>query len=730
VFDVEWVAGVVAVGDSSQFTYPDKVAFGIAGRMQRLIALLSSLAVSPPPQWPRYSRGLPALRRISARLGALEPTEYRAMPSLDFKGKSFIYTHHLGVPYRELLVVPEKSEPAGGTPDLDGNLIIHGDNLEALKALLPRYAGRVDCIYIDPPYNTGTEGWCYNDAVNAPLMREWLKKAANPVERDDLQRHDKWLCMMWPRLQLLKELLAEDGAIFVSIDDNEVHRLRAVMDEVFGEDNFVATFIWRKVDSPNDNKVAITPDHEMILCYANDAEAVGFGPKNDASILEGYSTKDESGRLYRDRLLKKNGKNSLRSDRPTMFFALNDPDGNEVFPIHDNGEEARWAAGVKMVEKHRANGTLIWKRRERRGKIVWEPYTREFAPDVPTRPHPTIWADLPTMRQAKAMLTDIFAAVDVFATPKPVQLIERILEIATDKNSLVLDSYAGSGTTGHAVTAMNARDGGNRRFILLQCDEYNKQTGETIDLCNSLTAERVRRVIRGYDYTGTHETELHPPEKVTWTTFAKDKTRNEILERIEGIRTLEGAKYDKIETKIIDGVLTVVGRKQVEEKMPGLGGGFTYVELGEAMDLERLLAETPGTLPSFAALARYLFFTATGHTLRATETSATPKPVAKAKGNGKSKPAPETAPTDAPVLIGDTAVWRIYLHYRPDEAWLRSPAAAFTRSQAEVIAAESKGTGKQALVFAAAKFINHKSLRDLKVEFAQLPYALHRVQAE
>jgi adenine-specific DNA-methyltransferase len=507
------------------------------------------------------------------------------MPTLEFKGKSFVYTHHLGVPYRELLVVPGKSCPATGKkPDLDDNLILHGDNLEALKALLPRYAGKVDCIYIDPPYNTGTEGWCYNDAVNAPLMRDWLKKSGNPVERDDLQRHDKWLCMMWPRLQLLKELLAEDGAIFVSIDDNEVHRLRAMMDDIFGEENHVATFIWRKVDSPNDNKVAITPDHEMILCYTNDAEIVGFGPKNDASILGAYSAKDEMGRLYRDRLLKKNGANSLRADRPTMFFGIKDPDGNDVFPIHDNGEEARWAAGIETVEKHRNAGTLIWKRRERRGQTVWEPYTREFAPDIPTRPHPTIWADLPTMRQAKAMLTDIFAAVDVFATPKPVELIDRILEIATDKDSLILDSFAGSGTTAHAVLALNAKDGGNRKFILCETEDY----------ADTLTAERVRRVIRGYDYKGTAETELHPPEKITWSTFAKDKARDVILERIEGIETFERANYDKIEKKIVDGVLTVVGQKQVTEKMPGLGGSFTYVELGEAMDLERLLAETPG----------------------------------------------------------------------------------------------------------------------------------------
>ena len=149
------------------------------------------------------------------------------MPSLDFKGKSFVYAHHLSVPFRELVVDAKKSlPPKGQKPSLDDNLIIHGDNLHALKALLPVYAGKVDCIFIDPPYNTGNEGWCYNDNVRSPLMREWLKKSANPVEKEDLERHDKWLCMMWPRLNLLHDLLAEDGAIFVSIDDNEVHRLR------------------------------------------------------------------------------------------------------------------------------------------------------------------------------------------------------------------------------------------------------------------------------------------------------------------------------------------------------------------------------------------------------------------------------------------------------------------------------------------------------------------------
>ena len=163
------------------------------------------------------------------------------MPSLEFEGKYSVYAHHMTVPYRPLVPDVDKSvNPA----ELDDNLIIHGDNLHALKALLPRYAGKVKCIYIDPPYNTGNEKWHYNDNVNSPMMQRWLEEN-KPVDGEDLERHDKWLCMMWPRLQLLKELLADDGVIFVSIDDNEQHHLRMLMDEVFGESNLSYNIIWQ-----------------------------------------------------------------------------------------------------------------------------------------------------------------------------------------------------------------------------------------------------------------------------------------------------------------------------------------------------------------------------------------------------------------------------------------------------------------------------------------------------
>ena len=193
------------------------------------------------------------------------------MPTLDFKGKQFVYSHHLSVPFRELKVVADKSLPqVGKTASLDDNLIIHGDNLEALKALLPTHAGKVDCIFIDPPYNTGNEGWCYNDNVRSPLMQEWLKKSANPVDKEDLERHDKWLCMMWPRLMLLKELLSNDGSIWLTLDDNEVNSAKLLMDEVFGDDKFVGLFVVVNNLKGRNDKEHIAITHEYILVYSGD----------------------------------------------------------------------------------------------------------------------------------------------------------------------------------------------------------------------------------------------------------------------------------------------------------------------------------------------------------------------------------------------------------------------------------------------------------------------------
>lgn len=410
------------------------------------------------------------------------------MPTLDWIGKDKVINHHQDVPYRVLERQYSFDEQGQHAEDNGSeNMVIHGDNLEALKSLLPRYEGKVKCIYIDPPYNTGNEGWVYNDNVNDPKIKKWLGEVVGK-EGEDLSRHDKWLCMMYPRLKLLYKLLADDGAIFISIDDNEVISLKAICNEIFGARNYITNFIWRKVDSPNDNKVSITPDHEYIVTYAKNISHLFFSQKPAPEIVDAYKQIDENGKRCRDRLLKKNGKNSLRRDRPTMFFPIVAPDGTEVFPVHDNGEEARWAMGKDGVAKQIEAGALVWKRRNRNGTEVWEPYTREYAPEIPTRPYPSIWADLPTMRQAKAVLREIFQTADLFDTPKPSELIERLLQMTGGKDSLILDSFAGSGTTAHAVLNMNKADGGNRKFILI----------EMMDYADSITAERVKRVIQGY----------------------------------------------------------------------------------------------------------------------------------------------------------------------------------------------------------------------------------------
>lgn len=609
------------------------------------------------------------------------------MPELSFKGKEFVHNHHLTVPHRPLVPDPAKGI---GPARLDGNLIIQGDNLHALKSLLPLYAGKVDCIFIDPPYNTGNEGWSYNDNVNSPMLQAWLRE--NPIGIEDGLRHDKWCAMMWPRLKLLYELLGEAGSFWMTLDDNEVHRARAMCDLIFGEDSFMHCFIWRKVDSPNDNKVAVTTDHDYLLCYCKDPEQAHFSPMMAPGILEAYGNTDDSGRLFRDRLLKKNGKNSLRRDRPSMFFPITAPDGSTILPLHDNGEEACWAAGEQSVEEHVRNGTLIWKRRERDGQQVWVPYTREFAPDLPTRPYPTIWSDVSTMRQAKAMLRDIFSTADLFDTPKPVDLIERVLGLVARPNAIVLDSFAGSGTTAHAVLAANKTDGGDRKFILVECEDY----------ADTLTAERVRRVIEGYAFTGNQREELLKHS----LTFTDLRRADRLLNQIASIDNLESHRFDRIEKKVRDGVLTVEGVKAVTDRAEGLGGHFTYCTLGAAVDIDKML--TGEHLPDFAQLGALLFHTATSEAL---------------------DPATATAP-DAQGLgyLGESAAFHVWLIYRPELAFLQSREAALTLAKARMLA-EAK-PGKRHLVFAPAKFVSQKLLDDerIPVEFAPLPWALYRVE--
>lgn len=473
------------------------------------------------------------------------------MPTLEFKGKPFVYSHHLSVPFRELIVDKKKSFPGGAKASLDDNLIIHGDNLEALKALLPRYAGKVDVIYIDPPYNTGNEGWAYNDAVNSPLMKAWLGKV---VDRDDLERHDKWLCMMWPRLQLMKELLSDTGSIWINLDDTEAHSAKIICDEIFGARNFVTTVVWQKMDSPSRNEAerAFSNYHDFLLVYANDKDSVELSRQLRQSIIDAYPLEWKEGRRARRRQLRKNGKSARRQDRPTLWYELKAPDGTVVWPIAPEGWEGRWVLKKGEWARREAAGLTEWIKRD----YGWVPYVIEVSPLDPQAPWSTIWSDVDQNRQAKAEVKEILGG-DYFDTPKPSRLVERILEIAADPDALVLDSFAGSGTTAHATLALNKRTSAERRFIVVQL-----------------------------------------PEKVGQGSPAFEK----------GYRDVVDIACDRVR-KVIGGVAS---SKDAERKA-GLGGSFTYCTLGDALDLERFF-DGKGA-PAYTQVARYVVYTATGQSV-------------------------------------------------------------------------------------------------------------------
>ena len=363
------------------------------------------------------------------------------MPTLDFKGKQQIYAHHLTVPHRPL--IPDFSRSLNSLSE-DDNLIIHGDNLHALKSLLPRYAGRVNCVYIDPPYNTGNEGWIYNDMVNSPLMKGWLQQNS-PVDGEDLERHDKWLCMMWPRLHLLKELLTEDGVFFISIDYNEEHHLRMMMDEIFGEDNYRNTFVVARVKKnirEREKIRALNFGYSSVLFYARSNSSVIVPPTKHQKKAARWHAFDAP---------------SIRPKMEYELFGMKPPSGRHWMYLEERANELMQAGRLR-------------------------PNSRSGKPEY--------FLDASDQTMLDSNWIDIQEYDNKFNFPngeKNVDLIKRLVGMADDKDAIILDSFAGSGTTGQAVLALNKKDGGNRKFILVECEEY----------ADSITAERVRRVISG-----------------------------------------------------------------------------------------------------------------------------------------------------------------------------------------------------------------------------------------
>ena len=422
------------------------------------------------------------------------------MPILNFKGKSTVYSHHLGVPFQTLEMDKKKSFPKKSKngallkPSLNDNLIIHGDNLYALKALMPEYAGSIKCIYIDPPYNTGNKSWQYNDNASGPLIKNWLGKT---VGDHDLERHDKWLCMMWPRLKLLRDLLSDNGVIFVSIDDHEQHHLQMIMDEIFGEKNFIAQFIWkrkRKSSYLHKNLGVIT---EYVKCYSKNRDLTLPLSIETSPDIQAYPFYNTGNRL-----------SILEFPKNSVSFCCSD----QILPPQDMSKEGKHVKLLnKLVIKNGKNKSSFrlegcWRFSQRKLNSIVSNKDKILISKIPFKPR---WIkkggeakpmsnlltqasyNIPTNEDATEELSNIFFAQPLtsFHYPKPSGLIKTLIKSVTynDKEAIILDSFAGSGTTAQAVLELNKEDHGNRKFILIECEKY----------ADKITAERVRRVIKG-----------------------------------------------------------------------------------------------------------------------------------------------------------------------------------------------------------------------------------------
>ncbi len=393
------------------------------------------------------------------------------MPSLNWIGKEAVVGHHRQVPYHLLRCDKDLS---CGDPDA-GNLLVEGDNLLALKALLPYYAGQVKCIYIDPPYNTGNEKWAYNDNVNSPEIRKWLGKTVGG-EAEDLSRHDKWLCMMYPRVSLLRDFLRPDGAIFVSIDDNEFERLKLLMNEIFGETNHIATFIWKRRTTPDSRNLnGVSGDHEYILAYQRSA---GFRVRGQAKDLTKYSNPDNDprGPWMSDNLTGL----ANAAERPNLHYDIIHPETGQHYPPHAS---RGWIYGRERMQALIAENRILWPK-----KIGGRPRLKRYISDMQaTTTGLSTVLDAPGNVEATKELSEIMGP-KAFAFPKPSELIATLIEQATKPGDLVLDSFVGSGTTGHAVLRVNT-NGGTRRFILVEMEP---------EIARGITAERIKRVAQGY----------------------------------------------------------------------------------------------------------------------------------------------------------------------------------------------------------------------------------------
>lgn len=537
------------------------------------------------------------------------------MPNLEWMGKDKVIDHYREVPYRVLKKIDSKSVKASDGSDR-GNKVIHGDNLESLKSLLPEYEGRVDCIYIDPPYNTGNEDWVYNDNVNDPRFKRWLGRTVGK-EGEDFSRHDKWLCMMYPRLQLLRLMLSNTGAIFISIDDNEEAFLKTICDEIFGPSCFVSNIAWQRTYSTRNDSKGIVNEAEHILVYSRfpgwnpnklerttEMNSKYHNPDGDSSP---WRTSDafapeastHQGMVYAiqhpftGELIYPYTGSHWRYQQDTMLDIMNGWCDYELRNIDDAVKRAE-ICGVATDEIRSDVSALMLAdplaESRRKARITQERgpwphffFTRNglggiarktYLNSVGGRLVTNLWPykEVGHTDEASKEIKAMFDGNAVFNTPKPTRLIRRIIDVATSKDSIALDAFAGSGTTAQAVLEANLADGGSRRFVLAEMSDY----------ADSITAERARKIIHGFTTTS----------KITQTIYSKKLTTANLKHATKYLteatvareEALSQGDYSSVsKPKIVDNALTVVAETKKGETTPGVDSGFSYYEMGPVL---------------------------------------------------------------------------------------------------------------------------------------------------
>ena len=389
-------------------------------------------------------------------------------------------------------------------PETSENLIIEGENLEVLKLLSGSYREKIKCIYIDPPYNTGND-FVYNDNFTQDKKAYWeeAEYVENGIVIDtnsetDGRYHSNWLNMMYSRLLVARQLLSDDGIIFISIDDNEVHHLRKLCDEVFNEENFIGCIVRTTGQTTGQDSDGLGSSFDYLLVYSKNTNRALNGLPLTEHDLKRFENEDEKGKYAYDQM-RKTGSNDKREDRPNMYYPVINPDGEELYPIGPGGYESRWRFEKNTYDRLVGEGFILWKKTKKEDVEIWWPYVKYYLEGRTKRPSP-LWDDLDGNKKAARDLRSLFNGKKIFDFPKPVQLLERIISISCDKDDdIVLDFFGGSGSTGHAVYSLNEKDGGTRKYILVQVpektDEKSEAFNEGYKKISDITIERNKRVV-------------------------------------------------------------------------------------------------------------------------------------------------------------------------------------------------------------------------------------------